>query len=166
MTESSNQPLFGLWQPRPLQALYYGPNCVQKHLLSCLPSESSKAFILTGSSLANKTSLVKDVEKLLGARHASTFSDIKQHAPVAELDRATELVLKDDKIDTIISIGGGSPIDSGKAISYRAHEKGGKWLHHITIPTTLSVAECKSTLGTLYSHTDVLRHAHGWLYHG
>jgi alcohol dehydrogenase class IV len=146
MTESSNQPLFGLWQPRPLQALYYGPDCVQKHLLSCLPSESSKAFILTGSSLANKTSLVSDVEKLLGARHASTFSDIKQHAPVAELDRATELVLKDDKIDTIISIGGGSPIDSGKAISYRAHEKGGKWLHHITIPTTLSVAECKSAV--------------------
>jgi len=151
MTESSNQPLFGLWQPRPLQALYYGPDCVQKHLISCLPSESSKAFILTGSSLANKTSLVKDVEKLLGARHASTFSDIKQHAPVAELDRATELVLKDDKIDTIISIGGGSPIDSGKAISYRAHEKGGKWLHHITIPTTLSVAECKNT--TLFCTT-------------
>jgi len=144
MTESTNQPLFGLWQPRPLQALYYGTECVKKHLLSCLPSEQSKAFILTGSSLANKTSLIKEVESLLGDRHASTFSDIKQHAPVAELDKATELVLKDDKIDTIISVGGGSPIDSAKAISYRLHEKNGRWLHHISIPTTLSVAECKA----------------------
>jgi alcohol dehydrogenase class IV len=140
MTESSNQPLSGLWQPRPLQALYYGPDCVKNHLLSCLPSKSSKAFILTGSSLANKTSLIKDVESLLGDRHAKTFSNIKQHAPV------------DDSIDTIISIGGGSPIDSGKAISYRAHEKGGQWLHHITIPTTLSAAECTHMAG--YTNED------------
>lgn len=146
MTESTNQPLFGLWQPRPLKALYYGPDVVKKHLISSLPSEQSKAFILTGSSLANKTPLVKEVESLLGSRHASTFSDIKQHAPVADLDRATELALKDDKIDTIISIGGGSPIDSAKAISYRAHEKSGKYLYHITIPTTLSVAECTCKL--------------------
>jgi alcohol dehydrogenase class IV len=152
MTESSNQPLFGLWQPRPLQALYYGPDCVKNHLLSCLPSKSSKAFILTGSSLANKTSLIKDVESLLGDRHAKTFSNIKQHAPVADLDKATELVLGDDSIDTIISIGGGSPIDSGKAISYRAHEKGGQWLHHITIPTTLSAAECTHMAG--YTNED------------
>lgn len=54
--------------------------------------------------------------------------------------------MSNDKIDTIISVGGGSPIDSGKAISYRLHEKSGKWLHHISIPTTLSVAECKALI--------------------
>lgn len=140
MTE---HPLSGWWKPTPLKGLYYGPSSVQTHLLSALPSPESKAFIITGSSLATKTSLVRQVEELLGPdRHAGTFSSIKQHAPVAQIDEAAAIVAPDPSIDTIISIGGGSPIDSAKAISSRCHDKSGKFLRHITIPTTLSAAEC------------------------
>lgn len=154
--ESKQNPLSGLWKPTHLQRLYYGSDSVKRHLLECLPSESSKAFILTGSSLANKTSLIKQVEEQLGSRHAGTFSKIGQHAPVKELDEATELVMKDENIDTIISVGGGSPIDSAKAISYRLNEKKkGKFLYHITIPTTLSAAEC--TLGAGYTNEQGLK---------
>lgn len=120
--------------------------------MDCLPSEKSKAFIITGSSLANKTSLIKSIESQLGSQHAGTFSDIKQHAPVAQLDEATDKVLSDSSIDTIISVGGGSPIDSAKAISYRLNEKSGKFLHHIAIPTTLSAAECTPNAG--YTNAD------------
>lgn len=87
--ESSSNPLSGLWKPTHLQRLHYGPESVKKHLLECLPNEKSKAFVLTGSSLANKTSLVKQVEQQLGSKHAQTFSKIGQHAPVKELDEAT-----------------------------------------------------------------------------
>ncbi|KAK4993547.1 hypothetical protein LTR66_005999 [Elasticomyces elasticus] len=80
---------------------------------------------------------------------------MKQHAPIAQLDEATELVLKDDEIDTIISVGGGSPIDSAKAISYRLNEKSGKFLFHIAIPTTLSAAEC--TLNAGYTNKDGMK---------
>ncbi|KAL8756540.1 MAG: hypothetical protein Q9199_002866 [Rusavskia elegans] len=150
MTESTDHPLSGLWQPTQLQALYYGPSSVKKHLLSHLPSDSSKAFIITGSSLATKTSLIGQVESLLGPKHhAGTFTNITQHAPVAQLDEATDSVLNDPSIDTLVSIGGGSPIDSAKVISYRSHEKHGGFLYHITIPTTLSAAEC--TLGAGYT---------------
>ncbi|MCJ1357390.1 MAG: hypothetical protein MMC33_007386 [Icmadophila ericetorum] len=148
MTEATQNPLSGLWKPTQLQQMYYGPESVQKHLLSCLPTKSSKAFIITGSSLAKKTPLIKQVEELLGKdHHAGTFSDIKQHAPVAQLDQATDAVGKDEHIDTLISIGGGSPIDSAKAISFRLHEKTGKYLFQIAIPTTLSVAEVTSFAG-------------------
>lgn len=147
MTESTQTPLSGLWKPTHLQNLYYGPDSVKNHLLSCLPSSSSKAFIITGSSLATKTNLIKSVESLLGSAHAGTFSNIKQHAPVSDLDKATSAVQADPSIDTIISIGGGSPIDSAKAISYRLHEKTGKFLTHIAIPTTLSAAECTFNAG-------------------
>jgi alcohol dehydrogenase class IV len=127
--------------------MVYGPGSVQKHLKSCLPSEISEAFIITGSSLA-MTSLIKDVEGLLSEEHhAGTFSKIGQHAPIAQVDEAAKTVEKDPTIDTIISIGGGSPIDSAKAISYRVHEKTGNFLHHIAIPTTLSAAECSFTAG-------------------
>ncbi|USP73472.1 dehydroquinate synthase-like protein [Curvularia clavata] len=152
MTEATNHPLSGLWQPTQLQRLHYGPNSVTQHLISCLPKESSKAFIITGNSLATKTPLVKQVEELLGEKHAGTFSKIGEHAPVAQLDEATELLKKDTNIDTVISIGGGSPIDSSKAISYRLHEKTGKFLYHIAIPTTLSASEC--TLMAGYTQAD------------
>ncbi|KAH4107383.1 hypothetical protein HBH46_057890 [Parastagonospora nodorum] len=152
MTDATNHPLSGLWQPTQLQKLHYGSESVKDHLLDCLPSEKSKAFIITGSSLATKTPLVKQVEQLLGSKHAGTFSKIGQHAPVAQLDEATEIVQKDDSIDTVISIGGGSPIDSAKAISYRLHEKSGKWLYHIAIPTTLSASECTMMAG--YTESD------------
>lgn len=147
MTESTDLPLFGLWKPRPLQALFYGPSSVNTHLLSQLPSSNSKAFIITGNSLATKTPLVKDLQTLLAKHHAGTFSKIGQHAPVAQLDEATSLITKDNTIDTLISLGGGSPIDSAKAISYRNHQKTGRFLHHICIPTTLSAAECTALAG-------------------
>lgn len=152
MTESTTNPLSGLWAPTQLQKLHYGPETVQKHLLSCLPTPSSKAFIITGNSLATKTPLVKQVEQLLGNRHAGTFSKIGEHAPVKQLDEATKIITEgggDGKaiVDTVISIGGGSPIDSAKAISYRLHEKSGKWLFHIAIPTTLSASECTMMAG-------------------
>lgn len=155
--ESSQNPLSGLWKPTHLQRLYYGAESVKKHLIECLPRETSKAFIVTGTSLANKTNLIKQVEELLGSRHhAATYSKIGQHAPVKQLDEATDLVLKDDNVDTIISVGGGSPIDSAKAISYRmSQRKAGKFLYHITIPTTLSAAEC--TIAAGYMNEDGIK---------
>ena len=153
MTESTEHPLSGLWKPTHLHALYYGPDSVQKHLHSCLPSSTSKAFIITGSSLASKTPLIKHVEALLGPNHhAGTFSKIGQHAPVAHLDEAADAVRKDEAVDTLISVGGGSPIDSAKVISYRHHERSGNFLHHISIPTTLSAAEC--TFGAGYTNEE------------
>ncbi|KAK4691374.1 hypothetical protein P7C71_g5614, partial [Lecanoromycetidae sp. Uapishka_2] len=150
MSNPTSQSLSGVWQPNHLDRMHYGPSSVEKNLLRCLPSSSSKAFIITGSSLATKTPLIQQVEKLLGSKHhAGTFSNIKQHAPVEQLDEATDAVAKDPSIDTLISVGGGSPIDSAKAISYRNHEKSGKFLYHIAIPTTLSAAEC--TFGAGYT---------------
>lgn len=147
MTEATQSPLSGLWQPTHLQKLFYGPKSVSKHIVSCLPTSNSKAFIITGNSLASKTPLVMQVESLLSDRHAGTFSKIGEHAPVAQLEEAAEIVKNDDAVDTVISIGGGSPIDSAKAISYRCHEKSGKWLYHIAIPTTLSASECTMVAG-------------------
>ena len=158
MVDSTNHPLSGLWRPGGVKAVYYGSNSVEKHLLSALPSESSKAFIITGNSLATKTNLVKKVEQILGSsHHVGTFSRIGEHAPVAQLDEATEIVKKDSNVDTIISIGGGSPIDSAKAISNRLHEVSGKYLYHIAIPTTLSAAECSGGAG--YTTSDGLKKA-------
>lgn len=46
VVESSQNPLSGLWKPTHLHRLYYGSGSVERHLLECLPSETSKAFIV------------------------------------------------------------------------------------------------------------------------
>ncbi|KAJ9663561.1 hypothetical protein H2198_000827 [Neophaeococcomyces mojaviensis] len=147
--EATSHPLEGSYQPHELSHLHYGPYVVNDKLLSCLPSSSSRAFIITGSSLATKTPLIKNVEDLLTKKHhAGTFANIRQHSQVAQLKEALSLVESDTEIDTIISIGGGSPIDSSKTIIFRIYELRGVFLTHIAIPTTLSAAECTSIGGT------------------
>jgi alcohol dehydrogenase class IV len=41
---------------------------------------ATKAFIITGRSLYEKTPVIKDIEKTLGSAHGGTFSKIGQHA--------------------------------------------------------------------------------------
>jgi alcohol dehydrogenase class IV len=155
--DSTYQPLAGLWQPSQLKRMYYGPGSVEKYLTACLPTSESRAFIVTGSSLANKTNLINQVEQLLASKHAGTFSQISQHAPVDRVEECAELVKKDKHIDTVISIGGGSPIDAAKVVSSRVNDHHGKYLYHISIPTTLSVAECTSFAG--YTEKDGTKQA-------
>lgn len=142
------QPTAGWYKPRKLEGLFIGSKVVDQHLRSCLPSQTSNALIVTGSSLA-QTPLIKHLESILTPEnHAGTFHDIKQHALISGLDEATALVNQASKpIDTVISVGGGSPIDAAKVISHRHHTKYGRYLTHITIPTTLSAAECTAMAG-------------------
>ncbi|KAI9648867.1 hypothetical protein NHQ30_003508 [Ciborinia camelliae] len=140
---NTDSALSGHWMPRlNVKDLYYGSGCVQNHLLKTLPGPSSKVYIVTGTSLATKTPLVQKLEALLGEHHAGTTSNIRQHGPVDDVDKAVKLVLGQTNVDTILSLGGGSPIDAAKVISLRAKEDRGSFLTHITIPTTLSAAEC------------------------
>lgn len=151
--QCTDSPLFGVWTPQKhLNHLYYGAGCVEKHLLNTLPSSSSKVFILTGASISAKTPLIQRLEELLGKFHAGTYTGIKQHGQAEGVDEATELVAQTEAVDTILSVGGGSPIDSAKTVCFRIHERTGKLLTHITIPTTLSAAEC--TAGGGFTRSD------------
>ncbi|KHN94881.1 Alcohol dehydrogenase, iron-type [Metarhizium album ARSEF 1941] len=153
VVECTSSPFFGLWKPQAhLKHLFYGPSCVSKYLETVLPSDASRVFIVTGATLAKKTPLVHEVETLLGAHHAGTFAGVRQHGPVADVEEALGLVLDDASIDTVLSLGGGSPIDAAKTISHRVHEQRGHFLTHIAIPTTLSAAEC--TAGGGYTGPD------------
>uniref|UniRef100_A0A093UY23 Lactaldehyde reductase n=1 Tax=Talaromyces marneffei PM1 TaxID=1077442 RepID=A0A093UY23_TALMA len=137
----------GNWKPglTNLKNVYYGPGCVAKYLLNALERSSSKVFIITGNSLATKTPLVHRLETLLGDHHAGTFSEIRQHGPLEDVDRAVAAILScGEGVETILSLGGGSPIDTAKVISLRVKETRGTFLTHLTVPTTLSAAECTS----------------------
>ena len=68
------------------------------------------------------------------------------YSPIQLIREATAMMLKSG-CDILVSVGGGSPIDSAKAIAYNIHEETGKWIPSIAVPTTLSVAETTQNAG-------------------
>jgi 3-oxoacid CoA-transferase len=68
------------------------------------------------------------------------------HSPIGDIREATVLMSKSG-CDILIAVGGGSPIDSAKAIAYNIHQETGQWLSTIAVPTTLSVAETTQNAG-------------------
>ncbi|KAI6032979.1 alcohol dehydrogenase IV [Pisolithus orientalis] len=132
-----------------LKGVYYGPGCLSTALPQLLSTlGGSKALIVTGKSLREKTNVVTNVESILKGRNAfgGTFSQIGQHAPVQGIVDGTK-AFEDVQADIFISVGGGSPIDATKIMVNHLHDTRGKFFSHIAIPTTLSAAEYTSNAG-------------------
>ncbi len=78
---------------------------------------------------------------------AGVFSDIKQHAPSTSIGAAATAV-REAGADCVISLGGGSPIDSTKiVVKQLSHDFQETPVPHFSIPTTLSAAEFSHVAG-------------------
>ncbi|KAM6506979.1 hypothetical protein FALCPG4_018791 [Fusarium falciforme] len=77
---------------------------------------------------------------LLQGTCAGIFSEATEHTPVEVTERALA-VATSSRADSVVSIGGGSTIGLGKAISVRTK------LYHIAIPTTYAGSEVTPILG-------------------
>jgi alcohol dehydrogenase class IV len=80
------------------------------------------------------------VKGLLRGEVAGVFSEATMHTPLEVTERAVEFA-RSSNADSVVSIGGGSTIGLGKAISVRTG------LHHIAIPTTYAGSEVTLILG-------------------
>ncbi|KAF8761011.1 hypothetical protein RHS01_00929 [Rhizoctonia solani] len=122
-----------------LKYLHYGLGSISKLPETVKNLGASRALILTGKSVS-KSPIFEETSKALGSVHVASFTDIGQHTPVAGIRAALE-ILKEKNADTIVALGGGSPIDAAKAISYYRNESTSQgFLKIIAIPTTLSAA--------------------------
>ncbi len=109
---------------------------------------STRPFLITGRSIAEETDLVQRVEKASKRDLSGVFSGVKQHAPLGIVMEAAREAKK-QSADSLISLGGGSPIDSTKIVVKELSEDFRKpALPHIAVPTTLSAAEFSHIAGT------------------
>jgi alcohol dehydrogenase class IV len=123
--------------------------------LAELPSEVDglgvdRVLVVTDQVLATKTDLVDRVKKALGRRFAGLYADVTPDSSVALVDQGAS-VAKELGATGIVSIGGGSSIDTAKAIAI-VHTLGGSLRDHqgfqgMTRPTTPHVA-IPTTAGT------------------
>jgi maleylacetate reductase len=93
--------------------------------------------------------------RLLGGSLASVFDEVSSHAP-APMVQAAVLQARRDGVDGLVSFGGGSCADTGKAVNFFAEQEAGtpavSWadkpaLAHIAVPTTYSGAELTPFFG-------------------
>jgi alcohol dehydrogenase len=130
-----------------------------------------RAVVVTGRTLG-ASRLLERVTAPLGSRCVAVFKDAQQHVPSCSVAKVARL-LQDHQADTVISFGGGSPIDTAKAAIYTviasrsssaeaqlpgrrsAAREGGP--AHIAIPTTLSAGEFTAVAGITDEQTRIKR---------
>ena len=131
----------------PIERVYFGPGTITKLGDELDRIGSRRPFLVTGQSIAQKTDLIARIEGAAKKKFAGVFSEIKQHAPISGIRRATTAV-GEAKGDSLISLGGGSPIDSTKIIVKELSEDfHSPAIPHIAVPTTLSAAEFSHVAG-------------------
>jgi len=120
-----------------LERMIYGPGKIAA-LKDEMERRGLKRAVVVTTDVVAKLPILQQVTGALGAGCASVFSGIIQHVPrgtVNDLQKEIERV----NADSLVSFGGGSPIDSSKVAIYGLLES--RELVHIAVPTTLSAAE-------------------------
>jgi alcohol dehydrogenase class IV len=120
-----------------LERVIYGPGKIAALKDEMERRKLQRALVVTTDVVA-ALPILQQVTGVLGSRCAGVFSKVIQHVPrgtVNELEKEIERV----NADSLISFGGGSPIDSCKVAAYGMLPK--RELIHIAVPTTLSAAE-------------------------
>jgi maleylacetate reductase len=131
------QALTGEFNLSRLERVIYGPGKIAA-LKDEMERRGLKRAVVVTTDVVAKLPILNDVTGALGANCASVFMGIIQHVPrgtVNELQKEIERV----NADSLVSLGGGSPIDSSKVAIYGLLDK--RELVHIAVPTTLSAAE-------------------------
>ncbi len=139
--------LSGEYSYLPIERVHFGQKSISKLSDELNRLGSKRPFLITGKTIAEQTDLSHRVENSSGRKLAGIFSGIRQHAPQSGiLEAARQAKLAD--ADSLISLGGGSPIDSTKIVAKELSENFAKpVLPHVAIPTTLSAAEFSHAAG-------------------
>lgn len=95
------------------------------------------------------------LRKVLGRMVASIYDDVRSHVPTDTVEEALGQARR-ERVDGIVSFGGGSCADTGKAIAFFAEQAEGvpgtshvdrPVMPHVSIPTTYSGAELTPFFG-------------------
>ena len=148
------QPFTGQFTLPRLERVLGGPGSV-----AVLPDEidrygARRAVVATGATLG-ASALLSRVTRLLGSRCVGVAPCVRPHVPEGAV-RTLHAAICDANADCVISFGGGSAIDTAKAVAHARLPETERLLH-IALPTTLSAGEFTDVAGITDEETWVKR---------
>ena len=130
----------------------------------------NKVFIVASSSISKKTDEILKVKNILGNKFVGLFDRCIPHSPLENVIECANSVQKSNP-DIIITIGGGTPIDTVKVVQLcqslgietvedlkkisNKHQKKVSKIRQIAIPTTLSGGEYSIIGGAMDTKTQL-----------
>ncbi len=146
-------------------SIHWGAGCLESVLDAELERlVSRRVFVVTTRSVDAHPDLAPRLRQRLGHRLVGWYAGIGQHAPVQAIAEAVQAA-RASQPHALVSFGGGSPVDAAKAVAFalatgldlrepraaanarRLSLTGKAVLPHLSIPTTLSVAELSGLAG-------------------
>jgi len=135
---------FSVYQPT---RIVFGDGAVGELAIECKRLGLERPLVVTDGFLREKTDVVARVEKALGTRLAGVYDGVIPDTGVEVIDRGAAFA-RDRRADGLVSVGGGSAIDTAKGMaivlteggSIRDHQGSNRLSRrqtpHIAVPTT------------------------------
>lgn len=161
----------GEYSPPKTGRIVFGPGAV-RHLRQCVEAVGgTRVLLVTGRTLARETDIPARVAQALAPIPVEIVSGARAHVPLPTVFDIAARV-REAGADVLVSLGGGSPIDTAKAVAavlaegiaapedlgritvqfsfpnrLEAPRLTGRPMPHVAIPTTLSAAEFTGIVG-------------------
>ena len=130
--------------------VYSERDCVKNHSAE-LASFGKKAMIVTGKHSSRANGSLSDVTNALEERNVEyvIFDDIEENPSIETVMKARNIGIE-EKVDFVIGIGGGSPLDASKAIAMmiKNDDKDESVLYEAVKLSALPVVTVPTTAGT------------------
>lgn len=99
----------------PLERVVFGKPAAQAAAEETARIGARRVFLVASKSLSRKTPAIREIADALGARYAGLFDECIAHTPWPSVIAAAEAV-RAAKPDLILTVGGGTPIDTVKIL--------------------------------------------------
>ena len=141
----------------------FGPGCSRDVREEVRALGCSRALVVTDAVLARSTDIPARIEKALGESCAGTYSDVVPDSGVHLVDAGAAFA-RERGADCIVSVGGGSAIDTAKGIAIVLKEGGSlrdyegfqvlqrRQTPHVAIPTTAGTGSEVTYVAVIKDH--------------
>lgn len=127
------------------QRIHFGPDAVDTLGEVVREAGMRRALLVTTGGRLSSDAGERVVDRL-GRARASTFDGVRSHVPTSAVEAAVAQAAADG-VDGVVSFGGGSCADLGKAVCFFVEQQRGSVLPHVSVPTTYSGAELTPFFG-------------------
>lgn len=136
------------------QRLHFGPGALNR-IAEVLRETGARRWMLVTSAGRRSSDDGARLAGLMGRSLVAEFAEVRSHVPTSQVEEAVRLARR-DAVEGVVSFGGGSCADLGKAVCFFVEQATGApgashvdrpAVAHVSVPTTYSGAELTPFFG-------------------